>query len=108
MAQHMLLMAVAPPFLLLGPDRTMAVVLLRVDLLRTLTEPVTAQVAYAAAMIGWHIPWLYILALQDPVVHVLEHLAFFAAGTLFWWPVIRAMRVHSRWSLSEPVWWCTC
>jgi putative membrane protein len=102
MAQHMLLMAVAPPFLLLGLDRTRAGVLLRVPLLRPLTEPVPAQAAYAAAMIGWHIPWLYMLALQDPVVHVVEHLAFLAAGTLFWWPVIRATRGHSRHSLDEP------
>ena len=102
MAQHMLLMAVAPPFLLLGLDRTMAAALLRVPLLRLLTEPVPAQAAYAAAMIGWHLPWLYMLALQDPVVHVLEHLAFLAAGTLLWWPVTGATRVHLRWSLGEP------
>ena len=102
MAQHMLLMAAAPPFLLLGLDRTMAAVLLRVPLLPRLTEPVLAQAAYAAAMIGWHIPWLYMLALKDPVVHVVEHLVFLAASTLFWWPAIRATRVSSRWPLSEP------
>ena len=96
MAQHMLLMAIAPPFLLLGLSRSMAAVLLRVPPLRPLTEPVPAQAAYAAVMIGWHLPPLYSLALRDPVVHVLEHLAFLAAGTLFWWPVIRATRVHSR------------
>lgn len=102
MAQHMLLMAVAPPFLLLGLSRSMAAALLRVPLVRPLTEPVPAQAAYAAAMIGWHLPPLYSLALRDPVIHVVEHLAFLAAGTLFWWPVIRATRVHLRWSLSEP------
>ncbi len=42
------------------------------------------------------------LALRDPVVHVFEHLAFLAAGTLFWWPVIWATRVHSRRPLDEP------
>lgn len=102
MAQHMLLMTVAPPFLLLGLTTPMAAVLLRIPGLRPLTEPVPAQLVYAAVMIGWHIPALYSLALRDPSVHVAEHLAFLAAGTLFWWPVIRATGAHSRWRLDEP------
>ena len=102
MAQHMLLMTVAPPFLLLGLTAPMAAVLLRIPLLRSLTEPVPAQLAYATVMIGWHIPGPYALTLSNPSIHVVEHLAFLAAGTLFWWPVIRATGVHSRWRLNEP------
>ena len=102
MAQHMLLMTVAPPFLLLGLSPPMAAALLRVPMLRRLTEPVPALVAYTAIMIGWHVPPLYSLALRDPGVHVVEHLAFLAAGTLFWWPVIRATGSFARWRLDEP------
>lgn len=102
MAQHMLLMSVAPPFLLLGLTPSMVAVLLRLPGLRRLTEPLPALIAYAALMIGWHIPPLYSLALRDPIVHALGHLAFLAAGTLFWWPVIRATGAHGRRRLDEP------
>jgi cytochrome c oxidase assembly factor CtaG len=95
-------MTVAPPFLLLGLTAPMAAALHRIPLLRSLTEPVPAQVAYAAVMIGWHIPALYGLALSNPSIHVVEHLAFLAAGTLFWWPVIRATGAHTGWRLNEP------
>lgn len=63
MAQHMLLMCVALPFLLLGLSSSMAAVLLRLPLLRRLTEPVPALVVHAAALIGWHMPLLFSLAL---------------------------------------------
>jgi putative membrane protein len=32
----------------------------------------------------WHIPWLYELALVDPMIHDLEHVSFFLAACLFW------------------------
>ncbi len=102
MAQHMLLMTVAPPFLLLGLSPSMAAFVLRLTLLRRLTEPVPALVAYAAVMIGWHVPPLFSIALTNPAVHVVEHVAFLAAGTLFWWPVIRATGAHARRRLDEP------
>jgi putative membrane protein len=102
MAQHMLLMCVAPPFLLLGLSPSMAAVLLRLPLLRRLTEPVQALVVYAAALIGWHVPLLFTLALINPLVHVVEHLVFIGAGVLFWWPMIRATGAHARRRLDEP------
>ena len=100
MLQHVLLGVVAPPLLLLGLNREIAGVLLRVPGLRAATEPVAAQVISAAVMIGWHVPALYDATLHSPSLHVIEHLAFIAGGVIFWWPVIAATAAHCRWRLS--------
>jgi cytochrome c oxidase assembly factor CtaG len=103
MAQHMLLITVAPPLLLLGLSPSMAAFPLRLPLLPRLTESVPALVVYAVVMIGWHLPPLFSLALVDPLVHVIEHVTFIGAGVVFWWPVIRATRGQARRPLDEPM-----
>jgi putative membrane protein len=100
MLQHVLLGVVAPPLLLLGLNRDMAGVLVRIPGVRAVTEPVTAQVVSAAVMIGWHIPALYDATLYSVPLHVIEHVSFVAAGVIFWWPVIDATALHCRWRLS--------
>src|SRR6266699_914442 len=100
MFQHVLLGVVAPPLLLLGLNREMAGVLLRVPGLRPLTEALPAQVLAAAVMIGWHVPPLYDATLYSESLHVIEHVAFIGGGVLFWWPVVDATGVHARWRLS--------
>jgi putative membrane protein len=102
MAQHMLLIVVAPPLLLLGLSPAMAAALLRIPGLRRLTQPIPALALYAACMIGWHLPSLYMLGLQNQAVHIVEHLAFLAAGTLFWWPLIRATGSQAGRRLEVP------
>lgn len=100
MLQHVLIGVVAPPLLLLGLNREMAGVLVRLPGVRAITEPVPAQVLSAAVMIGWHLPPLYDATLYSEALHVVEHLSFIAGGVLFWWPVIGATGVHCRWRLS--------
>jgi putative membrane protein len=100
MLQHVLIGVVAPPLLLLGLNREMAGVLVRLPGVRAITEPVPAQVLSAAVMIGWHLPPLYDATLYSGSLHVLEHLAFIAGGVLFWWPIVGATAAHSRWQLS--------
>ena len=102
MTQHMLLMAFAPPFLLLGLNRPMVRRLHRVPGLRRITEPVPALLLYTVAIIGWHLPGPFDLALANESLHVLEHLSFLACGVLFWWPMIKATSAEARWSLSDP------
>ena len=105
MTQHMLLMAVAAPLLLLA-DPLPAVLWavprpLRLHLGRLLTggsrlraawERLTsvpaAAVIYAAVLWAWHHPRAYEAALAGEWVHHLEHLTFFGAAVVFWWPVI--------------------
>ena len=51
--------------------------------------------ALSTLIIGlWHAPWLYEWALQDKVIHVVEHLMFFAVSVLFWWPIMSPSRAY--------------
>ncbi|MCF3652325.1 cytochrome c oxidase assembly protein [Synoicihabitans lomoniglobus] len=60
---------------------------------RFFTHPVVAGILYVMIQSLWHVPALYDLALQDRLVHVLEHVTFFASAVLFWWPVLSGARV---------------
>ena len=48
---------------------------------------------YAVGLWIWHLPYLYEWALQDPLVHDIEHLTFFIVSCLFW-RVTLDVRVH--------------
>jgi putative membrane protein len=101
MVQHMLLVAIAPPLLLLGLTPAIARRLLPVPGLRAVTEPVPAQSLYAAGILFWHIPFAYDLALSNGPAHIVEHVVFIAIGVLFWWPLIGATSSVSRWRLTD-------
>jgi len=105
MVQHMLLITVAAPSLLLAdPFPIVMWALPQPVRIRTgrwlrrasffgrvwssLTAVSVTWIAYALALWGWHIPVAYDAALSDRVVHDVEHVTFFAAAVLFWWPVI--------------------
>ena len=100
MLQHVLLMFVAPPLLLLGLSPGMAARLARLPGLFALTEPVQAQVISAVVMIVWHLPPLYDATLRNEGLHVVEHLMFIGAGVVLYWPIIEATSAHSRWHMS--------
>jgi cytochrome c oxidase assembly factor CtaG len=104
MAQHMLLAAIAPPFLVFGapltaaawalPDcsrRRVTTALRRCAPLRSvwlvMTAPAMGWLIHFAAMWGWHTPTLYQLALRSEWVHALEHLSFIGTAILVWWPI---------------------
>jgi cytochrome c oxidase assembly factor CtaG len=105
MAQHFVLMSVAPPLLVLG---TPVVPLLRgtprfvVRLLQPLFRSRTihallrnphrnliAWLAMNVTYVGWHVPAAYEFALQSETWHNVEHVCFLFTSVLFWWPVIR-------------------
>jgi putative membrane protein len=91
MAQHLIIMYPAPLLLLLGlPDWMVDALLARRGLrrpLRWLFAPVVCG-GLSSLIIGiWHAPFLYEWALQNKLVHVLEHLMFFVASAHFWWPI---------------------
>ena len=90
MVQHMLLVAVSPPLLLLGLSDRMASAVLRVPGLAPITRPALALAAYSLTIAFWHLPPAYDVAIANPSVHVLEHLAFVSAGAAMWWPVLEA------------------
>jgi putative membrane protein len=66
-------------------------------------HPAFGVVAYVGAMWLWHIPGLYNAALEHPVVHVLEHLSFAAAGLLYWWHLLSPIRSRLRLGGLGPV-----
>jgi len=118
MIQHLLLMTIAPPLILLGaplmpllhglPRQFVKAILgpvFRWPLIQKLgaflSRPEICWVAAAAALIGWHIPAAFTLALRSEGWHVAEHACFLSAGFLFWWPVIRPWPSASR----APQWW---
>jgi cytochrome c oxidase assembly factor CtaG len=116
MAQHLLLMMLAPPLLWLGaplfpllrglpqPIRVYWIVpLLRSWFLRRvcerLTHPVAALPLFAAAAWIWHVPAIYETALRSNGWHYLQHVCFLGAGLIFWYPVVRPYPNRPRWSM---------
>jgi cytochrome c oxidase assembly factor CtaG len=57
---------------------------------RSATSPGIVWLFSVTAIIGWHDPNAYNLALRDEFVHDLEHILFFAAGMVYWWRIVGA------------------
>ena len=114
MVQHILLAMVAPPLLALGAPVTL---LLRVSsprvrhayllpvlhsrVVRALAWPPVGWIAFAVVMWVTHFSPIFEAALENPVIHDFEHLLYFGAGLLFWWPVVGADPSPGR---LRPVW----
>ncbi len=91
MVQHQLLIYGAALLMLLGLPAWLIApltrpVALRVTL-RFFTHPIVANLVYTLTISLWHHPNLYDLALRNKLIHVGEHVMFFAAGLLYWWPL---------------------
>lgn len=119
MVQHLLLMAVAPPLVLLGAPalpllhglhahvvRRALGPLLRWKLVqragRFLAHPVTGWLAATIALLVWHVPAAFDLALRSELWHEVEHACFFATSLLFWWPVVQpypSKAIWPRWTI---------
>lgn len=92
MTQHVLLVMVAAPLLLLGLPAPFLSPLMQNVRLKTilawLTHPVIAFTLYNLTLVVWHIPALYEAALQNEFWHDLEHALFFYTAVLSWWPLL--------------------
>jgi len=92
MVQHMLLMLIMPPFLILGlPPWLIRKAMEKPSVDRTarfLTHPVVAYLAYNITFIGWHVPQMYNWALVSHNLHILQHLMFMAVAVMMWWSVV--------------------
>lgn len=101
MVQHVLLMLVAPPLLVIGTPSSIFLWVLPLRWRRAvgrtfapgtsihrgwraLSAPLSAWVLHAGAIWLWHLPSLYQAALTDATVHWLEHVSFFGTALLFW------------------------
>jgi putative membrane protein len=109
MGQHMVLVVVAAPLMVLGNFGVVALTALpgrfRLPLGRTFASAPLRRlrawlfsVPLATAVHGvvvwlWHAPRLYDAALADPLIHYLEHLTMFGTAVMFWWSVLGARRL---------------
>lgn len=113
MSQHLLLLQIAPPLIWLGrpvqlilqavsPQRSGPV--LRVALKRQwvralltfISHPLVAFLAFNVAVIFWHVPKMYDLALSHQTIHELEHICFLAGGLLYWWAIVEPVPRHHK------------
>jgi putative membrane protein len=97
MVQHILLLDVAPILCILGLTRVLLRPIARgmLSIERNagiLAHPGFAIALYVGSMWVWHIPRLYDLALEHPVIHVLEHAFFTFGGALYWWHLLSPIR----------------
>ncbi len=87
MVQHLLLMLVAAPLLLLGLKGVVTPGPETRKFVELVTHPAFCWLAGTATVIAWHVPALFALPFGSEWWHLAEHASFFVGGLLFWWPV---------------------
>jgi cytochrome c oxidase assembly factor CtaG len=117
MVKHLLLMTVAAPLVLAGApvvvlqswmsrcfiENNVPLGSLRTGSIeRCLTHPVLCWLVGTSAVIGWHLPVAFELAMRSHWIHGAEDGCFLLAGLLFWWPVLRpsSSGAAPRWSMA--------
>ena len=103
MIQHVLLIAIAPPLILMGrPDAAFAFAMpaltsaaFLLAFLRRVARPLPAAALHALTIWIWHAPGPFQAALQNEALHDLEHASFLLTALLFWQSVIAASRSPS-------------
>ncbi|HEV2974247.1 MAG TPA: cytochrome c oxidase assembly protein [Solirubrobacteraceae bacterium] len=108
MVQHMLLLDAVPILAILGLTKVILRPVTRVvhDLQKragAFASPAFAVVLYVGVIWAWHVPAAYDLALRHPLVHVLEHVTFVLAGSLYWWHLLSPIRARLRLGGLGPV-----
>jgi putative membrane protein len=120
MVQHLILMLVAAPLLVLS-DFPLALVWMlsrqwaqalgrswnRASWLHRIWQivrsPLAAWSLFAITVWIWHLPALYEAALRDETIHAFEHLGFLLTAMLFWWVLLDPARPkHIRYGLAIP------
>lgn len=106
MAQHMLFMVViAPLWVLAQPLPQLAAgggrlfPLLARPAMGLAAYPVTSAWLHGIAIWFWHVPFFYVLALENPWWHTVEHACFLITAGLFWWAVLRSSQRNTPWAL---------
>lgn len=125
MLQHVLLISVAAPLIVLGAPwmsiwrplplelrRELAGTIARAGWLAplrwiagALARPRGAWLGFSLSLVVWHIPGLYDLTLRYLAIHVLEHLMFLGFGILLWSQVIDSPPLRLRLSAIHRVYY---
>ncbi len=114
MVQHVLLALVVAPLIALAAPITLILRLssaamrrrwvlpiLHSRVMRVIAFPVTAWILFAGVMWASHFSRLFDAALEDPLVHVVEHALFLSTALLFWWPAVG--QDPAPWRIGHPV-----
>ena len=113
MIQHLMLIMIAPPLLVLGqpvtlllhasrnPLHTWAKRVVRSRAVTFLTWPPFVLVLYAATIAGTHLTGLMSLVMTNPALHDAEHALYLVVGYLFFLPILGSEPI--RWRLSYPI-----
>jgi putative membrane protein len=115
MVQHVLLLLVAPPLIVLSRPWVTALEGFGPRMRRLLSVPqqvvasrrrqlltaIGSVTAFVGVMWVWHVPALYDLTLRDDAVHNVEHTAFLAVGLLFWTAALRRVDADSPGLISR-------
>jgi putative copper resistance protein D len=114
MVQHVLLALVVAPLIALAAPITLILRLssaamrrrwvlpiLHSRVMRVMAFPVTAWILFAGVMWASHFSRLFDAALEDPLVHVVEHALFLSSALLFWWPAVGSD--PAPWRIGHPV-----
>lgn len=101
MVQHILLTLVAAPLLVLGAPITLVLrvaspsvrrrwilPVLHSRPVRILGHPIVAWILFTVVMWGSHLTPMFDAALEDELLHRLEHALYLSTALLFWWPVV--------------------
>src|SRR6185437_12811892 len=113
MAQHIVLMTVVPPLVVLGRPwprmwlpfplaarRAVGGALSRSPSFRRsagfLKRPPVALAVQSAAVGVWHVPQLYDAAARSEWIHVLQHVSFVAPALVFWGALLEAPPMRAR------------
>jgi cytochrome c oxidase assembly factor CtaG len=116
MVQHLALMMMVAPLLLLGAPilpllRGLPRPVLQYGLSHLfgamplqkvahfVTDPLFCLLAFTVSNVAWHVPRLYELALGSHFWHDVQHICFLGTGLLFWWPVVQPWPSRRRWPL---------
>ncbi len=113
MIQHLMLIMIAPPLLVLAqpvtlllhasrnPVHTWAKRVVRSRVVSFLTWPPFVLVLYAATIAGTHLTGLMSLVMTNPALHDAEHALYLVVGYLFFLPILGSEPI--RWRLSYPI-----
>ncbi|WP_052063834.1 cytochrome c oxidase assembly protein [Nitrincola sp. A-D6] len=106
MLQHMLLMVVITPLWALSlPLPQFAAITGRwgrfawQPLLKLAAYPLSLAYLHAAVVWFWHTPRFYVLALEHPWWHLVEHICFVFTAAMLWWAVLHCTERTRSWAL---------
>ncbi|KKO49190.1 hypothetical protein VT06_08070 [Arsukibacterium sp. MJ3] len=106
MVQHMLFMVVIAPLWALSlPLPQFAAITGRwgravwQPLLKLATYPMSLAYVHAAVVWFWHTPRFYVLALEHPWWHLVEHICFVFTAAMLWWSILHCTERTRSWAL---------